>query len=980
MKKTLFFILLLTIYISLNAIGAFNLYNGRNRADLKWREVNTDNVRIIYSTGLQDMALHSAAIADSTYLALCKTFYMRERHPKDKVIIYISDQDDITNGATLGHDYIFIWVDVNDYLTSFTGDHKWLRKVIAHEMVHWFISYTIKEHTSFIPIMFPRSLNEGYAQFFSGEPWGLNRGDKFLRAFAFTSDVTEHDGHFEGGYLYASGFSLTKYLAEFYGEEKLIELLINGEISFFNFNKRFQKIFGKTFDEVQTEWATFIRTYYYGEAYLQKLLQDDKNSNELSINAITKLKSADMSISELVIKNNTVLASAKLSENQGYQSLILGTFDPDSLSVDKFHLTSYKTIHEAYSFTDFDVSPNEQYVVFARYTRHKHGRYAPAVFLYNHKTGHTQNLGEGSFPVVDDYGNVYYQQNSLSQNEIFIKPLSAEPIPFLTLNPENQIGSLKLNQQGDRLAVSIFDQDRLFKLAIFDTETQEAADYVQLETMPQELLWVDDQHLAITLENSTSYKLEVLIYDTTTKEYIVYDTPPYNIHPRNIVKDGDRLSTISLNETNRSLKQLGKVNLYEKKPEIATNPLITEPNYYTSWMYKEPIHKIPADIEPYTTLPDKDYNSLKNIKFRYGIALPLAEGAFGMAVLSEPLGKHLIAGATYVPYDFSKNNPYAVFHYMNKSFTPSIHATALHTDWFSGIRDNTLIQNSLTMYGVDFDIPYDFSNWQFTSLYYGGGFTYYDFELGENKEDYSYMFENSDLLTANLGVTFIYNKPWRNSLFHPVRKWKLDLGYDFSQKILGMKRDYQQFKASASFAYAPLLNVKTAEILKTLAIQNKTDYAKIGKQALKQHLPGIDDTESITISDQPLFTRKFLRGFKETDIGYEIISTQNDLRIKLLDDVDASVNWGGPLLSISYLGASVWFDYTRLSPVHTFDDLYEPIKLKYREYKAMGVEMQIQTNFLLVPMLLKTGQAYEPDRKSKNLQTYIIVEIPLTGF
>jgi len=188
-----------------------------------------------------------------------------------------------------------------------------------------------------------------------------------------------------------------------------------------------------------------------------------------------------------------------------------------------------------------------------------------------------------------------------------------------------------------------------------------------------------------------------------------------------------------------------------------------------------------------------------------------------------------------------------------------------------------------------------------------------------------------------------------------------------------MKRDYQQFKASASFAYAPLLNVKTAEILKTLAIQNKTDYAKIGKQALKQHLPGIDEAESFTLADRPLFTRKFLRGYKVTEIGNEIISTQSDFRIKLLDDLNASVNWDGPLLSVGYLGASVWFDYTRLAPVHSFEDLEE---IKYKEYKAMGLEVQAQTNILGFPTLLKAGQAYEPTRKSPKLQTYIMLEIP----
>jgi len=983
MKIFITLLLFLTLTTSLTALGAFNLFNGVNRSDLHWSEVNTPNVKIVYSDNLHQIALHSAAIADSTFNTLSQTF---DIHPDRQVIIYISDQDAIPNGATLFDWYIFIWVDVNDYLTMFTGNHKWLRKVIAHEMVHWFVNYSMRDWLSAIlPITmatFPGELHEGYAQFFSGEPWGFNRGDRNLRTFAFTDASMDSNALWQGRYMYASGFSLVKYLAEFYPEENLTEILKyrTKGMSFFSFDEGFKKVYKKTFNEIHAEWVAYIRTYYYGDAYLQKVTSEDNLSKELSINAITPIKSAKITFSDVVFKGEHVLlTNAKLTPNQGYRSLIYGKFNPDSLATNTLHLNKHEVIENAGNFIDCDVSPNGNYIVFTRYARHKHGRLAPTVYLHNRTTKKQHRIGEGSYPVVDNNGNVYFQQNNLEENNIMRYTATKRTETFLNLNPENQIGTLKLNPDATKLAATIFDQDNLFKIAILDIGSGDTTDYLQFNTMPQELLWVDNNNLAITLENTTNFKLEVVLYTTATKEHTLYETPPYNIFVRQIAIANDTLSVISMNEINRTDNQLGRVNLY-KKTENSTfstphSSLLT-PNYYTRWLTKEPTHKIPDTIEPFENLPTKDYSSLSNIKYRQGIALPTAVGAFGMGIFSEPLGQHLIAAAAYVPYDTQKNEPYIFFNYENNQLFPTINLFAVHTDWFAGIRDTTLIVNKLTEYELSASFPFTFYDRQFSYINYGFGLTYYDFALGKNKMDYSDMFDNTDLLTANLGATFLYSKPWRNSMWHPVRRLRLDLGYDISSKTLGMNRDYEQFKASADIAYAPLLNYSNSEFTRTITLQNRTQYSTVGKDPLKQHLPGLDDQENITLSGQPMFSRKYLRGFKETLIGHDLLSTQTDLRFKLLDDLNFSVNWGSTLFSTSYMGFSLWFDYTRLSQVHTFSDSDKETFLKYQEYKAMGYELQAQINILLAPMLLKYGAAFDPEGEMNQLNTYFMIEIP----
>jgi len=1004
--KTIFTIIaFLTLTTTLFSLGAFNLFNGVNRSDLHWNEVNTPNVKIVYSDNLHQMALHSAAIADSTFTTLCKTFDIQ---PDRQVIIYISDQDAIPNGATLSYEYIFIWVDVNDYLTMFTGNHKWLRKVIAHEMVHWFVSYSMRDWlAAMLPVTmatFPGELHEGYAQFFSGEPWGFNRGDRNLRTFAFTDASMGASALWRGRYMYASGFSLVKYLAEFYPEENLTEVLKyrTKKANFFNFNEGFKKVYKKTFEEIHAEWVAYIRTYYYGDAYMQKVNSEDSLSKELSINAITPIKSAKITFTDVVFKGeHLLLNNAKLTPNQGYRSLIYGKFNPDSLAANALHLDNYEVIENAGNFIDCDVSPSGNYIVYTRYARHKHGRLAPTVYLYNRNTKRQIRVDEGSYPTVDNGGNVYFQRNNLEENNIKQYFVGDGPVPpasdlFLSLNPENQIGTLKLNPDASKLAATIFDQDNLFKIAILDTNTGDTTDYLQFNAMPQELLWVDNTNLAITLENTTNFKIEVVLYNTTTKEHTLYETPPYNIFPRLVgtplaASASDSLSVISMNEINRTDNQLGRVNLF-KKPDDNSSFLIPNssftntpiphssfliPNYYSRWINKEPTHKIPDTIEPFESLPTSSYNSFQNIKYRQGVALPYAGGAFGMGIFSEPLGKHLIAAAAYIPYDTQKSEPYIFLNYENNQLFPTINLFAVHTDWFAGIRDSTLIVNKLTEYELSASFPFTFYDRQFSYINYGLGLTYYDFALGNNKIDYSEMFDNKDLLTANFMATFLYSKPWRNSMVHPVRRLRLDLGYDISSEALGMSRDYEQFKASADVAYAPLLNYGSSEFLKTIALQNRTQYSTIGKDALKQHYPGLDDQENITLSGEPMFSRKYLRGFKETLIGHDLLSTQTDLRFKLLDDLNFHVNWGSNLFSTSYIGFSLWFDYTKLSRVHTFSNEIAETFIKYQEYKAMGYELQSQFNILVFPpMLFKYGAAFEPDGEMNQLNTYFMIEIP----
>ena len=983
--------------LSLYSFGAFNIVNGSNRADLKWSEINTDNVKIVYHQGLRETALRAAAVADSTYHTLSKAFDIK---PSKQVLIYISDQDDIMNGATVMDYYIFIWVDSNDFVKYFTGNQKWLEKVIPHEMTHWFVFHSLKDWlSSFFPITmttFPTNLHEGYAMYFSGETWGLNRGDKFLRTYTFSDFDTELDYYWLGNFMYANGFSFVKYLAEFYEEVKLIDLLkYRDDYKLYDFNDAFKEVYKKPFKEIFEEWSRYIKTWYYGEAYLQKLSHADNYSRDLSINAVTEFET-NVNISDIVIKTDKIISSVKLSEDQLYQNLIFGTLNVDSLKVDKFHIEHHQTLDNANHFINFDLSPNGTYAVSNRYARHKHGRLAPMLTIYDIENKKKIRIGEGAFPAINDEGIVYYQYKTSSENMILKRHLSGEIEVFLALKHDNQIVDLKLSPDGKYLAATIFDNDRDFLVAILDTQKSSQTmmsellvkELLQLNSMPHDLLWSDNENLAIMMENENNFKLELYLYHVESEEFKFFDTPPYNIYPRLLVEYEEGLRAISLNEINRNKKVIGKVNLIEKE-DFNNQISINQTHYYNRWIHREPTHKIADTIIPYEYLTESKYSALKNIRFRQGLVFPTGKSAFGMAIFSEPLGKHIFMAAGH--YKFDHNDPYWIVQYTNNNFKPSINVIALNSDWYAGIINDKLVRNNLSMYSVSATFPIYPRYTSFSNLYYELGMSYYDFKLLGSSKKYSDRFENDDLVIGNVSLNYFYNLPWVNNMYHPVRSFKGEVSFDISDESLGMKRNYQQFKAYTDFSFAPLLNIANKSILQTIGIANRTSYRLAKKDPLLQFLPGVDDSEYIFIAGKPIFSRMYLRGFNEVLWGREMFSTQSDLRLKLVDDIDFSINLGGSLISSTYLGGSLWYDYTRLSSllnqIHEHEDFREGTtsfgNQKYKEYIALGWEIRSAWQLLGVPTVIKFGQAYKPDRKMKfkdKLELYYILEIPFVLF
>lgn len=251
---------------------SYSTTNGRTHAELRWMEAETAHFRIAYPAHLAGIENAAAAIAESTYAALSRrlgTTFAR------KIPVYLSDEDEIVNGfATplLGDGYTMIWVHQNANAEVWTGPHKWLRKVLAHELTHLFHLRATRSNVGLVGFAFanplPRFWSEGLAQY-ETERWDSERGERWLRTAALEGRLGYDDGAsaWNGRLLYAVGNSQVRFFAQQYGDSAIARMLahrtpyLGGLVQASDFGNAFRAATGgETYPAFEARWRRHIST------------------------------------------------------------------------------------------------------------------------------------------------------------------------------------------------------------------------------------------------------------------------------------------------------------------------------------------------------------------------------------------------------------------------------------------------------------------------------------------------------------------------------------------------------------------------------------------------------------------------------------------------------------------------------------------------------------------------------------------------
>ncbi len=268
--------------------------------ELDWYTIKGKHVEVHFHEGAERSAKIVCKIADEVWDPICSLY----GYEPDVVHFVIKDIDDYSNGATYFFDNkIEIWTSALDF--DLRGTHNWLRNVISHEFTHMVQIQSSMKASRGLPAVFLQVLNyederrpdilygfpnfivsyplatinvpawfaEGTAQYmrkeFDYDRWDSHR-DMILRTYALDGNMLTWNqmGVFGKTSLgnesvYNSGFALTRYIAQKYGEKKLAAIS-KALGSFWNFtiDAAFKDALGKDGNEIYNEWRDFVTKSY----------------------------------------------------------------------------------------------------------------------------------------------------------------------------------------------------------------------------------------------------------------------------------------------------------------------------------------------------------------------------------------------------------------------------------------------------------------------------------------------------------------------------------------------------------------------------------------------------------------------------------------------------------------------------------------------------------------------------------------------
>jgi hypothetical protein len=292
MKKIL--ILFFTLFINLSAqIDDFD-------PDYNWFTIKGEHVSVHFHEETERSARTVLKIAEDVWEPITSLY----KYEPDEVHYIIKDIDDYSNGATYFFDNkIEIWSSALDF--DLRGSHNWLRNVISHEFTHMvqiqaamkvgrtmpafylqFLNYEDKRRPDILygfpnfiasyPVAtfnIPAWFAEGTAQYmreeFNYDNWDSHR-DMILRSYALDNNMLTWNemGVFSKTSLgsesvYNSGFALTRYIAQKYGEDKLQNITSKlGDLTNFSIDAAFEQVLGKNGDEIYDEWSSYLKKDY----------------------------------------------------------------------------------------------------------------------------------------------------------------------------------------------------------------------------------------------------------------------------------------------------------------------------------------------------------------------------------------------------------------------------------------------------------------------------------------------------------------------------------------------------------------------------------------------------------------------------------------------------------------------------------------------------------------------------------------------
>jgi hypothetical protein len=856
---------------------AFNYYNQRNHPELKWFELETNNFRIIYHPPLKTTAHSAAQIAEDCYQTIVANLGHK---PTGKIPIYISDQDEIANGFDLSNRYIVIWVNINNYFESSTGPDKWLRKVIAHELVHYIHFCAISTWLGFIGHGFtrtPRWFIEGLAQYES-ETWNVHRGDLILRTRVIEDEMDYSALCYpsDGAMLYATGNSAVRYMAATYGDQRLIDILNHRShfgFPYYDFHRAFRKSIGKSTRVFYKEWRK-IMNVYYNSVYAQKEeISEFAQKLELPFEYIYDLRiSPDSSYFGVV--------AIQFLDEPIRKLYLVKTANPNQI----------KTLEQNPVLPGISFTRDSQHIIYAKTHRGEHGSIIPDIFSVDFsgrkkQLSHNLRATTPDCSPVDDKFVCVVNENGTANLFIFDMN-SGEKIKISAFTGDVQLSRPRWSPDGKWIAFMQSDTNGQRDIGLLASDGTAFHKLTNDKFDNRNPVWTGNNHtIAFTsyrmgIPNLFAKSISSINSDSLVCSKIWQITDA--AQGLYLLDCLDSTLAVLVFDSKKS-KAVYQVN---KNRTTSEHPIAIR-SRYEKWRNHRPPYGIPdfqpADSDSIQIVRVHSYNSFKNISHYFTVPVPYVDedhyGASLITYWAEPLGKHNFIGLG----DFILNNfpeSQFIFSYLNNQFHPSIQLSffqyPLEAQWF----EKELLIEEHTGVAVNVSFPFNFGK-----DFYSNNTIHTQFKWWKNKPLLPDLWgerflrpESKQIGEITFGYFWRKQPPYQRRVIHPLRSKGVKLQVRVSDRKWNSQLTYQHYNLDC-FTHIPL-----NRLLHVL-------YGRFNLQALtgklqQQHQLGFDKYDQLDFGfNLPLGDRERLRGIHEYLFGNRLILSNLEYRIPLIMDL-----------------------------------------------------------------------------------------------
>ncbi len=274
MRATFVAIAILVTACVPDAFAQFGFYHfGRNKVqyeDFDWHVLQTEHFDIYYYPEMQELAEYGARFAEDAYREMQNkfNFSLVGRVP---LIFYSSNlhfkQTNVTPGFIpdgVGGFFEFLKGRV---VIPANGNLHRFHRVIRHELVHVFtfnkLMRVMRDHRKVADRFLPLWFTEGLAEYWSGTP--DHNHEMIIRDALFSNYLVPLEtmyrisGSFQ---MYKQGEAICRYIAETYGEERLLDLIDN----FWkdrDFREVMEIVLRDSFENIADGWQVWLKDQYY---------------------------------------------------------------------------------------------------------------------------------------------------------------------------------------------------------------------------------------------------------------------------------------------------------------------------------------------------------------------------------------------------------------------------------------------------------------------------------------------------------------------------------------------------------------------------------------------------------------------------------------------------------------------------------------------------------------------------------------------